>query len=123
MRTLAQAVANAACGALGSDQIEARQPFKLERDFMGFAGHFPDNPLLPAFVQIFMGRWVLEQWLEKPLSLVEVNRAKFMQPIGPGTLLVRCKRIKAGYLVQIDAAEGLSSQFVLGIGAQTGGVA
>ena len=46
-----------------------------------------------------------------------------MQPIGPGTLLVRCKRIKAGYLVQIDAAEGLSSQFVLGIGAQTGGVA
>lgn len=113
METLEQALAKAAQGALHATNAEAWQRFELPDDFIGFSGHFPGNPLLPAFVQTLMGRLVLQQWQGGPRRIVEVDRAKFKAPVGPGMLEVRCKQLDEGHLLQLENAQGLVASFVL----------
>ena len=58
--------------------------YRLEADFSGFTGHFPQNPVLPAVVQLLMARMTVEDGLGRPLNLAGVPQAKFMLPLGPG---------------------------------------
>lgn len=113
MESLEQAVAKAAHGELRSSHNEASQTFVLTPEFIGFQGHFPGAPVLPAFVQTLMGRHVLQTWLGHERQLKEVDRAKFKQPIGPGELQVRCKRLNEGHLVQLETDQGLAASFLL----------
>ncbi len=113
MTNLPQALPPTTVGTLQVADGQAQQAFLLPEDFLGFAGHFPGRPLLPAFVQLYMGRWVIEQWQGEPLPLQSVERAKFFAPIGPGQLTVRCKATVAGYLVHLENEAGLASQFLI----------
>lgn len=113
MESLEQAVAKTAHGELRSSHDEASQTFVLTPEFIGFQGHFPDAPVLPAFVQTLMGRHVLQQWLGHEQRLKEVDRAKFKLPIGPEEVLVRCKQLNEGYLVQLETHKGLAASFLL----------
>lgn len=113
MNSLKQAVADAVQGEPRILDDEISVLFQLSEDFLGFQGHFPSKALLPAFVQILMGRHVLQRWLDKPLRLSLVDRAKFKMPIGPGEVTVSCKQHEDGYLTHLYTADGLASSFVL----------
>lgn len=52
-------------------------------DFPGFAGHFPDQPVLPAVLQLLAVRLLAESLLEAPLTPVGGDRLKFKGMIGP----------------------------------------
>lgn len=113
MDSLERAVARAVQGELDAGEGEAALRFQLNADFLGFQGHFPDHPVLPAFVQVLMGRHVLQQLQGEARKLLEVDRARFRLPIGPGELRVRCKQLDAGHLVQLETDQGQASSFLL----------
>jgi 3-hydroxyacyl-[acyl-carrier-protein] dehydratase len=60
------------------------QTLRLPPDFFGFAGHFPDNPLLPAYVQIRIAQTLIETAVSRRLVMTGVFQAKFQRPIRPG---------------------------------------
>ncbi len=53
------------------------------RDFAAFAGHFPEDPILPGFIQIELALDVLRR-LNMATRLQAVRQAKFFLPIRPG---------------------------------------
>lgn len=67
------------------------QSFCFPPEFIAFQGHFPGNPLLPAFAQIQMAQVMLETAWQAPLQLARIDKAKFREPLRPGqTVNVRC---------------------------------
>ncbi len=89
-----------------------RQDFTLAPECLCFAGHFPQRPLLPAFVQIMLGRLVaLQGGVATEFQAVE--RAKFTAPAGPGPLTVTCSPGKQGLRVSLETPQGLISEFIL----------
>ena len=56
-------------------------------------GHFPEDPILAAVVQVREALWFVgENWPELP-SLVRIKRAKFRRPIRPlDALTLQLKR-------------------------------
>lgn len=70
------------------------QKFRPDADFIGFNGHFPGYPILPAMLQILFGVLVSEKTLGKRLILKKLDKAKFMAQIRPEeTISVTCKII------------------------------
>ena len=67
------------------------QSFCFPPEFIAFRGHFPGNPLLPAFVQIRMAQAMLESTAQAPLQLERIGNAKFREPLPPGqSVRVHC---------------------------------
>ncbi len=58
--------------------------FRFAQDFVGFEGHFPGNPILPAVVQLAAVRWLFKKSYTTDIQLKKVERAKFKQMIEPG---------------------------------------
>jgi len=111
-----------ACGRrVVSRPGNATWDFLLSPGFVGFTGHFPGNPVLPAIAQIMMGRIVAEDALAgipQPLRLAGVRRAKFTAPVKPGEILaVECSLCEDGveWLARVQAHRGeiLAASFVL----------
>jgi len=77
------------------DQISAehiQQSFCFPPDFVAFQGHFPGDPLLPAFLQVAMGQAVLEIAQQTPVILERLDKAKFRAPLHPDqTIRVDCR--------------------------------
>lgn len=73
-----------------------RQDFSFPPDFVGFAGHFPGDPILPAVVQIGLGVVLSQALLSEKAGhqrLETVTRAKFLRKLKPGeTITARCCR-------------------------------
>ncbi len=53
-------------------------------DFIGFKGHFPQNPIFPGICQIQLILAVLESKHNACFELEKILRAKFMFPVKPG---------------------------------------
>ena len=61
--------------------------------FIGFSGHFPGNPILPAIVQVRAVVCLAEEEGGKALRLAAVRAAKFLSPIRPDEeVSIRCRR-------------------------------
>ena len=74
---------------------QGSQKFCPEAAFIGFHGHFPGYPILPAMLQVLFGVFVAEKILAAKLVLKKLDKAKFMTQIMPGeTLTVNCKIIQ-----------------------------
>ncbi len=52
-----------------------------------FAGHFPDEPILPGIAQLNIVTECIEKVLQKDLFLQKLTRIKFKQLIRPGDVL------------------------------------
>ena len=53
-------------------------------DFIGFSGHFPGYPLLPAFVQVLTVLVMAEEVKGRPLKILTLEKAKFQKEVFPG---------------------------------------
>jgi len=69
------------------------QQFCPTADFIGFNGHFPGYPILPAMLQVLFGILVSERILEKKLTLKKLDKAKFMAQIKPEETIVVTSKI------------------------------
>jgi len=104
------------------DEIEVTAPGTVNRrycfseDFIGFSGHFPGYPILPAFVQILTALTLAEEQRGYSLELASVENAKFHIQLRPGQeIKVECTeklvRGKPGCEARLMVAEGLASLF------------
>ncbi len=59
-----------------------------------FAGHFPQNPILPAVVQCLMVQMLAEEIFALEASLFDIDDAKFMAPVIPPC--TACVSVKKG---------------------------
>lgn len=67
--------------------------YRFAPGFIGFSGHFPDNPILPAIVQVCAVVSLAEEEGGKALRLSAVRSAKFLSPIRPDEeVSIRCRR-------------------------------
>lgn len=67
--------------------------YRFAPGFIGFSGHFPDNPILPAIVQVCAAVSLAEEEGGKAVRLAAVRSAKFLSPIRPGEeVSIQCRR-------------------------------
>jgi len=66
--------------------------FVFPATFSGFNGHFPGQPVLPGVCMIQAAAVTLEGWHGGPVRIIEVRKARFSAPAGPGDVLeVECR--------------------------------
>ena len=77
-------------------------------EFIGFAGHFPGYPILPAIVQMLAAQVVIDCHLGRETDLVRLTRAKFMDTVLPDQRVKMVIRLaKSGaYGVEITKVTG-----------------
>ena len=88
--------------------------FKFDAADPVFAGHFPNQPIVPGVFQLEMARLGAEWLLGEQLRLREIARAKFLRPIVP-TELVRMN------LKVSEVEDGIGLRAVFSVGGQTAG--
>ncbi len=95
MHPFEQAVAAALCDTPRIEPgISASARFRFPKDFIGFSGHFPGYPLLPAFIQIACASGLVRLALPPGRSPVILEKAKFMMEIHPGDeIRIECTRL------------------------------
>jgi 3-hydroxyacyl-[acyl-carrier-protein] dehydratase len=68
-----------------SDEIVAQ--ITIDSQSPWFAGHFPDNPILPGIAQLKMIGDAIAASLEDNLRMTGLSRVKFRKIVRPGDLL------------------------------------
>ena len=63
--------------------LQASAVFLFPATYVGFAGHFPSHPILPAIIQLAVVRYLCELALGKSLLPGDFNRIKFKGMIRP----------------------------------------
>lgn len=56
----------------------------FDREFCGFDGHFPDNPIVPAVCLLSAAELLAAEAAGCPLKLQEISTIKFKQHLVPG---------------------------------------
>jgi len=54
---------------------------KFDKNFIGFHGHFPDNPVLPGIIMIKVMIKMYELFREKDFFLSKIKKSKFIEPV------------------------------------------
>ncbi len=84
--------------------------FCFQKDFPGFDGHFPGNPILPGIVMVAMSKAVSEAVCGAPLLLSGLAFAKFTKLVLPGDAIkvtVSVKEAGGAYAVRAQlSSEG-----------------
>jgi 3-hydroxyacyl-[acyl-carrier-protein] dehydratase len=78
-----EAIAAAAVAPPQLTGLSGEQSFCFSSDFVGFSGHFPDYPILPAVLQVLLAQLVAEAIVGRPLQVVSLSRAKFVRQMRP----------------------------------------
>jgi 3-hydroxyacyl-[acyl-carrier-protein] dehydratase len=94
------------------------KPYSFAPDFIGFSGHFPGHPVLPAFVQVLTLLTMAEEVRGHAIKLITVLRAKFRAEIHPGSAIEVCYRDRiikgvTGLDATLTVAGGLAASFLL----------
>jgi 3-hydroxymyristoyl/3-hydroxydecanoyl-(acyl carrier protein) dehydratase len=59
-----------------------RQQYTINPEHPCFAGHFPDNPIVPGVILLDYARRLLKHWKPKH-ALIAIPQAKFHRPLHP----------------------------------------
>jgi len=120
MSPLRSAIAAAARGPV--ELLEAgvwSQEFSFAPDFLGFSGHFPGYPVVPAVVQVLTAQMLAEAATGRPLRLAVLDNAKFLIQLHPEDVItVRCRQKSVSSPQHIfdgtlTVAAGLAASFQL----------
>jgi 3-hydroxyacyl-[acyl-carrier-protein] dehydratase len=92
--------------------------YVFPQSFIGFTGHFPGYPVLPAFVQVLTALTVIEEWKGSPFLLASVEKAKFHIELRPDQeIIVQCREFEAKEKTVMEArltvSEGLAAVFIM----------
>lgn len=71
----------------GGDQGGVVARFVFPPDYLGFAGHFPGNPVLPGVCMVQAAVVMQAGWHHVPVALGDVVSAKWFAPVKPDTEL------------------------------------
>ena len=66
-----------------AEQITASALFQFDQGFTGFAGHFPNKPILPAIVQLGVVRRLAEWVCDQKLQAGAYRKVKFKAAVMP----------------------------------------
>lgn len=111
MNSMRQAIAQSALEPASLTSDSGEQSFCFAEDFLGFAGHFPGYPILPAILQGLMAQMVAEQIRGENLEFLSLERAKFTREIHPGDQI----RVQVAFR---EAGESLNCRAELHCGAE-----
>lgn len=119
MDRLREAIRASAVGALQEGEPgEAARDFIFGEDFIGFSGHFPGYPIVPAVVQVLAAQLLAEEARGRCLRLGSVDHAKFLIQLRPGARI--CVSIRdrnmAGRTVtegRLETEQGLAASFAM----------
>lgn len=86
---LKKAVQAAALGSIEASEAVGwtKKTFRFDAGFLGFRGHFPGYPVLPAFVQVLTAVICIEEMVNADLNLSGLDKAKFQKEVHPGSLI------------------------------------
>lgn len=70
------------CTALDKEHALSAH-FNLDSGFVGFRGHFPENPILPGVCIIAAVLVAVQKTLGKELKMSKLKFAKFFSPVRP----------------------------------------
>ena len=91
MSRLVREIAQCMCGLTEAEGGELTAGFLFPAAFIGFQGHFPERPVLPAACKIQAAIAVLEAWGRGEVRLDEIISGKFVAPVTCGEeVVVRC---------------------------------
>jgi 3-hydroxyacyl-[acyl-carrier-protein] dehydratase len=96
----------------GEDGFSLSGEFRFKPSFPGFNGHFPEQPVLPAIVQLAAVRHLAELALDRKLVLIRCQRVKFRGMVLPQEVLqvaVRLSQRVNGWQAEfsLQKAEGM----------------
>jgi|WetSurMetagenome_2_1015567.scaffolds.fasta_scaffold458573_1 3-hydroxyacyl-[acyl-carrier-protein] dehydratase len=92
--------------------------YRFSEDFIGFSGHFPGYPILPAVAQLIIAQSLIEEQKGFELEMISVQNAKFLHEIKPGEELeITCMdfivKEEPGSRVQIRSGDKIKASFIL----------
>lgn len=105
-------------GESGDNPSVIKKHYCFDRDFIGFRGHFPGYPILPAVLQLLLAQLCIEEQKGCKIRIMRVEKAKFLSEIRPDMPLSihcadadidACKKMK----VKITSGEKVISTFSL----------
>ena len=113
MKKLIDAIIKSSTGPARKDNpSEIRNTYLFDDDFMGFSGHFPGYPILPAVLQLLVARLLIEEQKGHEIRMSSIGKAKFMSEIRPNDpVTVQC--------VDADTAESRRSKVKIISGDRT----
>jgi len=85
---------------LDNDPCMAKAHIVFPAEFIGFVGHFPDNPILPGTCIIEALLVKLSIWNKTEIHLTEMKSIKFYSPTLPGETLIFESRVT--YVKDLD---------------------
>src|SRR5210317_478198 len=78
------------------DPAEITGKFCFKSEFVGFSGHFPGYPLLPAVIQLLTAQVLIERQKGCGIRVTSIRKAKFRSEIRPGDrITVKCSDVTA----------------------------
>lgn len=81
--------------------------FAIEPQHPAFAGHFPDQPIVPGVVLLDHAQQLLHEALDARAVIAGIPVAKFLRPVLPGeVLLVGLESISPEQLRFVCCADG-----------------
>ena len=96
--------------------IQTGAQFTFPEDFVAFKGHFPQQQLLPAVIQVELALFVLSKDLKKDVKLKNVKKAKFVSPIFPkDTVTLTYDNKETFYDISIKKDEKVISSFQISV--------
>ncbi len=69
-----------------SSSYKIERTFCFSKQFIGFNGHFPNNPVLPGVVQISCVRYMCSLFFNRTLKLLQIQKVKFIKVIKPNEI-------------------------------------
>lgn len=87
------------------ENVECSARFQFSEEFVGFKGHFPDSPVLPAITQLALVRYVSEKSLESELFPIAYKKTKFTGMILPEnefSVVIKLRKVGEPWLAEFQ---------------------
>jgi len=92
MKKLIDAIKNSSTGPAQKDNpSEVANTYCFDNSFLGFSGHFPGYPILPAVLQLLIAQLLIEEQKGYKIQMTSIEKAKFLSEIRPNDrITVQC---------------------------------